>query len=551
MTKYFLVNNASRAAVYGIGTYTRQVAYYIINSLTQYELCFIDIYSDVKEFTVDKDENGVRHYRIPSFQGRNNVFPYYRSILFLLSQYLEEEETMIFHFNYSQHYDLMRLVKAKYKFSRIFYTIHYLNWCFTLNGNLTRFRKLINNDVEDNLRESIQNDYQNDRRLFSLCDEIMALSKFTVDLLRDDYKMNRSKIHLVRNGMKEEPKMVHYNSAEGGCNEILFVGRLDEIKGIEYIIKAFKKISTRRENVHLTFVGDGDFSRYLALCDGVWDQITFTGKLAKEKLEQFYCRATIGVQPSFHEQCSYSAIEMMAHGIPFIATDSTGLGEMMDYTPECKIHIDEDDFQPDEFVEELAGKMELLLSNPQLRERLSQNLRRLFQERYNLICMGNALGNILDAYGQKDNSLSKDFLFYLDNEMIRIVNKRPVLDMDFVGLTGIGCYLWWRIKTLEVQEDKVCVSNSTRLQEYLIYYIDWLSDVIREDGIDAFSPFFEPVPLSWLLKGLKDVGFYKTKVERIIRLVLSSGINLETEKVNGFDNSEIARTALKIYNLNL
>ena len=97
----------------------------------------------------------------------------------------------------------------------------------------------------------------------------------------------------------------------------------------------------------------------------------------------------------------------------------------------------------------------------------------------------------------------------------------------------------------------MCVSNSTRLQEYLIYYIDWLSDVIKEDGIDAFSPFFEPVPLSWLLKGLKDVGFYKTKVERIIRLVLSSGINLETEEVNEFDNSEIARTALKIYNLNL
>ena len=123
--------------------------------------------------------------------------------------------------------------------------------------------------------------------------------------------------------------------------------------------------------------------------------------------------------------------------------------------------------------------------------------------------------------------------------------------MDFVGLTGIGCYLWWRIKTLEVQEDKVCVTNSTRLQEYLIYYIDWLSDVLVEDGIEAFSPFFEPVPLIWLLKGCKDVGFYKTKVEGIIRQILSLGICLEAEKVNEFDSSDIARTALKIYNLNL
>lgn len=551
MTKYFLVNNASRAAVYGIGTYTRQVADYIKNSLTQYELCFLDIYSDVKEFTVDKDDSGVLHYRIPSFQGRGNAFPYYRCILFLLNSYIKEEEKVIFHFNYSQHYDLIRLIKAKYKFSRIFYTIHYLNWCFSLNGNLTRFRKLINNEVEDSIKANIQNEYQNDRRLFSLCDEIIVLSKFTYDLLRDEYKMNESRIHLIYNGMKKDSIISHDNHIEAPKKEILFVGRLDEIKGIEYIIKAFKKISTCRENVHLTFVGDGDFSRYLALCDGVWDQITFTGKLAKEKLEQFYCRATIGVQPSFHEQCSYSAIEMMAHGIPLIATDSTGLGEMMDYTPECLVHIDEVDFQPDDFVEQLAEKMELFLSNDQLRERISESLQRLFHERYSLSCMGKALGDILASYGLKDNSLSEDFLLYLDNEVIRLINKRPVLDMDYIGLTGIGCYLWWRIKTLEAQEDKVCVSNSTRLQEYLIYYIDWLSDVIREDGIDAFSPFFEPVPLSWLLKGLKDVGFYKTKVERIIRLVLSSGINLETEEVNGFDNSEIARTALKIYNLNL
>ena len=331
----------------------------------------------------------------------------------------------------------------------------------------------------------------------------------------------------------------------------MFVGRLDEIKGIEYIIKAFKKISTRREDVHLTFVGDGDFSRYLALCDGVRNQVTFTGKLASEKLEKFFCRATIGVQPSFHEQCSYSAIEMMAHGIPFIATDSTGLGEMMDYTPECMIHINEDDFQPDVFVEQLSEKMELLLSDPQLRERVSKNLRRLFQNRYSLICMGNALGNTLDAYGQKDKGLSKDFLFYLDNEMIQLINKRPVLDMDYVGLTGIGCYLWWRIKTLDVQGDKVCVTNSTRLQEYLIYYIDWLSDVLMEDGIDTFSPFFDPVSLSWLLSGMKDKGFYKTKVEGIIRQILSLGINLETENVKGFESSDIARIALKIYNLNL
>lgn len=549
MTKYFLVNNASRAAGYGIGTYITQLADCIQKSLPQYNLYILDIYSDVKEFTIEKDENGTLHYRIPSFKSRGNAFPYYRSILFLLDSFISEEEEVIFHFNYSQHFDLIRLVKDRYKFCRVFYTIHYLNWCFTLNGNLSRFRKLINNEVEDSIRESIQKDYQSDRRLFSLCDEIIALSKFTYDLLRVDYNIEEARIHLVYNGMKEDMTLPQHFYAEEPLREILFVGRLDEIKGIEYIIRAFKNVSNRIENVHLTFVGDGDFSRYLAICDGVWDKVTFTGKIPKEKLEPFFCRATIGIQPSFHEQCSYSAIEMMAHGIPFIATDSTGLGEMMDYTPECLVHIDEDGFQPDIFVEQLVEKMELLLSDMQLREQVSKKLRRLFLERYSLNCMAEEMESVLAFKGQKDNCLSNDFLIYLDNEIIRLVNKRPVLDMDYVGLTGIGCYLWWRIETLRIRTDRVCLSKSMMLQEHLIYYIDWLFDVLEEDGIETFSSFFEPLPLNWLLNGLRDAGFYKTKVDTIVQKVCSLGVNMEIGNIMDFEKKEIARTALKIYNL--
>jgi len=551
MTKYFLVNNASRAAVYGIGTYMKQMADHIQNCMPQYELCFLDIYSDVKEFTVDKDENGIFHYRIPSFQGRSNAFPYYRTILFLLDSYIDEDESIVFHFNYSQHYDLIRLIKAKYKYSRVLYTIHYLNWCFTLNGNLLRFRRFINNECEEPIKESIQNDYQNERRLFSLCDDIIVLSQFTYNLLQSDYKIDESRIHIVHNGIKDESLMTHYSCSDTSQKEILYVGRLDEIKGIEYIIKAFKKVISLNNNVHLTFVGDGDFSRYLALCDNIWDKVTFTGKLTKEKLEQFYCRATIGVQPSFHEQCSYSAIEMMAHAIPFIATDSTGLGEMMDYTPECLLHIDEGDFQPDNFVEQLAERMQLLLSDSKLRGQVSDKLYHLFQERYNICCMGKALNTALASYRRKCYYLSDDFLPYLDNEMMRLINKRPVLDMDYVGLTGIGCYLWWRIQTLAVHEDISSILSSVILQEYLIYYIDWLYDALIEDGKDAFSTSFDPVPLKWLLKGLLEKGFYRTKVAEIVLQIHSLDIELENVKHDEFDNSEIALVALKINNSNL
>lgn len=551
MIKYFLVNNASRAAVYGIGTYIKQMAECILNSQSQYELCFIDIYSEVKEFTISKDEAGVIHYKIPSLQSHCKAFLYYRCILFWLNSYISQDESVIFHFNYSQHYDLIRMIKAKYKFCQVIYTIHYFNWCFALKGNLTQFRKSINNELKEPLKDNIQKEYFNDKRLFSLCDDIIVLSKFTLELLRNDYGVDESKIHLVYNGLKKENNTLQYSNENKPKQEILFVGRLDEIKGIEYIIKAFKIIVTRRGNVHLTLVGDGDFSRYLKLCEGVWDDVTFTGKVPQEKLSHFLQRATIGIQPSFHEQCSYSAIEMMAYGIPFIATDSTGLGEMMDYTPECLIHIDEHNFKTEHFVEQLADRIELLLSDSQLRTRISKDFQRLFYKRYSISCMDDAMRDVWASCGKKEYCISKDFLQYLDHEIICLINKRPILDMDSVGLTGIGCYLWWRIRTLEDQDNRVCVANSIKLQEYLIYYIDWLFDVISEDGKDTFSSFFEPIPFNWLLNGIKDSGFYKTKVEKIFHLILSLGINIGNEKIKIINSADIIQTALKIYNLNL
>lgn len=550
MTKYFLVNNASRAAVYGIGTYIKQLTEYIRNGQSQYELCLLDIYSDVKEFVVDRDENGILHYKIPSFQRRKNVFSYYRCILFFLDSYIEKDEEVIFHFNYSQHYDLIRQIKSRYKSCHILYTIHYLNWCFTLNGNLTRFRKIIGNEDNDAIRENIQKDYLNDKRLFSLCDDIIVLSKFTYDVLCKDYHLDESKLHLVYNGMKDNPESVPYSNIDNSQKEILYVGRLDEIKGIEYVIKAFKSISSYT-NAHLTIIGDGDFSKYLALCEGIWDKVTFTGKIDKEKLEQFFSKATLGIQASFHEQCSYSAIEMMAHGIPFIATDSTGLGEMMDYTPECLVHIDENNFQPDAFIKQLAEKIEELLSDNQLRRQISKELKRLFYDRYNISCMGNALNGVWTATIDKEIGFSKEFLPYLDNEMVRLINERPILDMDSVGLTGIGCYLWWRICSLKEQRERHSYADSIRLQEYFIYYIDWLYDVLVKDGNEAFSSFFEPNPLKELLNDLLDVNFYKTKVEEIIQIVLELGIDLESSNNKGTNQYNIPKIALEIFNSNL
>jgi len=69
----------------------------------------------------------------------------------------------------------------------------------------------------------------------------------------------------------------------------------------------------------------------------LFGKITFAGKVDKELLSVFYQISDVGVMASFHEQCSYVAIEMMAYGI-LVGTDTTGLKEMLE--DECYISVE-------------------------------------------------------------------------------------------------------------------------------------------------------------------------------------------------------------------
>ena len=162
---------------------------------------------------------------------------------------------------------------------------------------------------------------------------------------------------------------------------ILFVGRLDREKGLAYLIDAFASIANKYPNTNLMVVGDGDFQPYLAQSRKLAGRIIFFGKTEMDEIEVLYQSADIGVMPSFHEQCSYTAIEMMRHGIPVIGTSSTGLSEMLDATPKLRIEINEMQFDEDDFKSQIASRLELLLSDSIAYEHASNAIRKQYEER--------------------------------------------------------------------------------------------------------------------------------------------------------------------------
>lgn len=339
----FLFNQGSRATVYGIGTYIRQMVSCLI-SMSDVSLHLVQLKSDVEQVTLSLLD-GYDELSIP----RNLFLPndkserYYLNTWRLVQVYfpIAESELVIFLLNYSSHHVLIPQMRAAFPSCQIYFTIHYQEWCFSLNGSISRFREILRTqdiDTLDSVGKEVYESYRKEKKTYEQVDKVICLSRFTELVLWNEYQIVQNKTIVIYNGLQDEadpclPDMKGSLKKQLGFQPeekiVLFVGRLDPIKGVQILIHSFLSVLEKRQDCHLILVGDGDISRYLKECDGYWNKITFTGRLEKERLYQFYQIADVGVLPSMHEQCSYTGIEMMMFGIPLVASTFVGLKEMI------------------------------------------------------------------------------------------------------------------------------------------------------------------------------------------------------------------------------
>jgi len=172
------------------------------------------------------------------------------------------------------------------------------------------------------------------------------------------------------------------------CRLILFVGRLDPLKGLETLLKAMCKLSERGAvlsgKLCLAIVGgDADedgarLSSELECVDrlkrnlGIGDMVVFVGSRAQNMLPYYYSAAEVCVVPSRYESFGLVALEAMACGTPVIASRVGGLQ-----------HTVEDGVTgflvPAGDPDALANKLKLILLGRELREQLAANARRRAQ----------------------------------------------------------------------------------------------------------------------------------------------------------------------------
>ncbi|TYB30567.1 MAG: glycosyltransferase family 4 protein [Candidatus Mcinerneyibacterium aminivorans] len=110
---------------------------------------------------------------------------------------------------------------------------------------------------------------------------------------------------------------------------IINISLMSEKKGIDYLLKAFKKVIDKRgkENIHLHLVGDGpkkkDYEK-LSVCLGIRDSCSFHGFLKSEDVAKILNKCNALVISSKVETFGIVGIEAMAAGLPVVSTSCGG-----------------------------------------------------------------------------------------------------------------------------------------------------------------------------------------------------------------------------------
>jgi D-inositol-3-phosphate glycosyltransferase len=146
-----------------------------------------------------------------------------------------------------------------------------------------------------------------------------------------------------------------------GSSNLLYVGRIDPIKGLEFLIDAMRILNNESK---LDIIGgpskkQGSLESIKSYAKGL--KVNFLGRINHDELCHHYRTAAMVIIPSYYESFGLIALEAMASARPVIGFKDTGLSETV--RDETGILVDRNEHH-------LARAVDLLLKNKNLRYRL-------------------------------------------------------------------------------------------------------------------------------------------------------------------------------------
>lgn len=117
-------------------------------------------------------------------------------------------------------------------------------------------------------------------------------------------------------------------------SRLFCAARLSQEKGLAFLLQALKLLRDQGHDLELVLAGDGPSRATLeSLADelGISDHVRFLGFLSEDEVVRALQQSDLFVLPSFVEGLPVSAMEALAIGVPVIATNIAGTGELIEH----------------------------------------------------------------------------------------------------------------------------------------------------------------------------------------------------------------------------
>jgi D-inositol-3-phosphate glycosyltransferase len=236
----------------------------------------------------------------------------------------------------------------------------------------------------------IEGDYRvsGEREVLRLADRIVAATQAELAQLQWLYQADTRKVAVIPPGVDishfypippDEAREVIGVPACGpeSGKMLLFVGRIEPLKGVDILIQALALLRAQGIYVCLMVIGgDPDVSREQRSAEmerlkamseqvGMTDLVAFLGRRSQDTLPYYYSAAEAVVVPSHYESFGMVALEAMACGTPVVASQVGGLAFLVqDGVTGYTVEVDD--------PQALARPLALILQDPALRKRLGE-----------------------------------------------------------------------------------------------------------------------------------------------------------------------------------
>jgi len=160
---------------------------------------------------------------------------------------------------------------------------------------------------------------------------IITPSKSSKQGIVDEFNCKKANITVINNGI-DTNEFSPANEVTRNEFRLITTASADvPLKGLDFSLKALKKLKKDFPNMHLIVIGlikKGGHTEKLIKKLGLENDVTFKSNLTKNEIKDCYSKSSIAIVSSLYEGFGYPVIEAMSCEVPLIATNVSSIPEL-------------------------------------------------------------------------------------------------------------------------------------------------------------------------------------------------------------------------------